>query len=190
MQSASGSTMRAVLDRPVLPTELDQLLKQPAESHTCARCHDTGWLRKFVGPQPWQTDLVRCVCQREADERRRAEKARSISDLDKLHAGCTFANYDRSRHASCEEAAVCAEQWARGVLAIQKHSRSASCEKSVTSSTISKRKASCPYLFQAFWSQPQWCRLLRRYHRWSCQRRVMLTDLPMYLRPDAVWVIA
>jgi len=92
--------------RPVeRPTE------RPAENYSCVICHDTGWLRKLVGPEVWRTELVRCMCQRESDERRRAEKAWAISDLDRLHAGCTFDGYDGTHDGAASDAA---QEWARG----------------------------------------------------------------------------
>lgn len=85
---------------------------------TCQACHDTGWLRKHVGPERWRTELMRCECQRDADERRRAEKARAISDLDRLHAGCTFASYDSTHDRTATGVGptplLAAEGWVAG----------------------------------------------------------------------------
>lgn len=85
--------------------------------YACAVCRDAGWLRKPIGPEAWRSELVRCACQREADERRRAEKARHLSDLGQRHSGSTFANYDRARCASGHMAASSAQNWARAAAA-------------------------------------------------------------------------
>lgn len=71
--------------------------------YACDVCHDTGWLRTFVGPEEWKHELVRCKCQREADAVRAWERARAASDLLDDQADMTFDGYDAQYNAGALE---------------------------------------------------------------------------------------
>lgn len=79
--------------------------------YACKRCHDMGWVRVFVGPEEWKTELRRCPCQHEADDRRAWERARSVSDLSDEQATLTFEDYN-ARHNPAALAA--AQGWSDG----------------------------------------------------------------------------
>ncbi len=68
-----------------------------------------GWVRVFVGPEEWKTELRRCSCQREADDRRAWERARAVSDLSDEQATLTFEGYDARYNLG---ALAAAQSWA------------------------------------------------------------------------------
>jgi DNA replication protein DnaC len=82
---------------------------------SCEVCHDAGWYRVPVrGGQPWQTELVRCVCQKAADEARTFERLRKLSDFeDEDVAAYTFAGYNGKYNG---DAAQAVERWAQDPL--------------------------------------------------------------------------
>lgn len=83
----------------------------------CETCHDAGWFRVHVGPEPWRTELRRCACQRERDAARNFERLRKLSDFeDEDVAAFTFAGYDGKYDG---DAARAVERWASDPLGPQ-----------------------------------------------------------------------
>ncbi|WIG57586.1 MAG: hypothetical protein OJF49_000331 [Ktedonobacterales bacterium] len=72
----------------------------------CDACHDTGWVRAgaFGSDTGWKADVVRCGCQREADQRRVWERSQRMSNLSPEMRRLAFDGFDAGRSVSIQQA--------------------------------------------------------------------------------------
>jgi DNA replication protein DnaC len=81
---------------------------EPIPIYRCAGCHDISWTRRFVGPEDWRCEIVRCPCRQDEVKRQAWERARRASDLAAQLYSRTLDNYATTHNA---DAAYAVAQW-------------------------------------------------------------------------------